>query len=249
MPQDSSPLASAQVTVASWDVDACNRLTTAALGRHMQETAELSAARMGASFHELRRANQTWVLSSLLLRIDRFPGFQDRITVETWPRDIVRRRALRDFRILDAQDTVIATATTSWYCIDLDRRRPMDPGQWRTSPWLTDQKATDRDPDKLPGVITPSAEAPVPLRWCDLDLNGHLTNTRYQELVLECYPESWLRSREVAEIELNFLAEGHYPETLLSRRQADETMVDAWHHDLVRQSDGKAICRARVVWR
>jgi acyl-ACP thioesterase len=236
--------------VASWDVDAHNRLTTSALGRFMQEAAEANASGLGAGFADLLAAGQTWVLSGLLLRIERYPRFTDPIEVETWPRGIDRRRALRDFRMRDRSGRQFAAATTSWYCLDLASRRPVAPERWRTVDWLTSERAIDRDPARLPGAgDAAETEVAVPVRWSDLDLNGHVTNTRYQDLVLESYPDRWLRERAIAEIELNFMAEGSYPDTLLSRRHPDPTGEHAWHHGLVRRSDGREVARARVVWR
>ena len=94
------------VTVTSWDVDANQRLTTTALGRYMQESAEVNAASMGAGLEDLAREGQTWVLYGLLIRIARYPRFRDRISIETWPRELVGRRAMRDFRIRDAAGNV-----------------------------------------------------------------------------------------------------------------------------------------------
>jgi acyl-ACP thioesterase len=237
-------------TVASWDVDARNRLTTAAVGRFMQEAAETNARRIGFGYDELRARGLAWILSGLLVRLDRYPRFRETVRVETWPVDLVGRRAVRDWRILDASGEEIGAATSAWFCLDLARRRPVSPEEWRDADaWLPTVRAMDRDCDRVPAVAAAEAEVAVPVRWSDLDLNDHLTNTRYQDLILECYEEDWLRTREVVEIELNFLAEGKYPDTLLSRRQAEAGAENTWLHALARASDGKEICRARVVWR
>jgi len=235
--------------VASWDVDARNRLTTGAMGRFMQEAAETSASDLGAGFADLARLGQTWVLTGLLIQVRRSPRFRDRITVETWPRDIVRRRALRDFCIYDDRDQLAAAATSAWACLDLTSRRPVPPDPWRTTAWLTEDRALDREGDRLPPLAAPWHETAVPVRWGDLDLVGHLTNTRYQEILLESYPADWLQNRTIAEIELNFLAEGQYPDTVLSRRQEAVIRPETWLHSLVRTSDGAEICRATITWR
>jgi medium-chain acyl-[acyl-carrier-protein] hydrolase len=236
--------------VTSWDVDARNRLTTSAIGRYMQEAAEVNAAGLGAGYRDLLAEGQTWVLSGFLLQIERFPRFTEHITVETWPRDIERRRAMRDFRLRDRAGEVFAAATTAWYCLDLARRRPVPPDAWRKVDWLADTRATPRDCGRLPGAgLDADVEVRVPLRWSDLDLNGHVTNTRYQDLVLESYPVEWLAERAIAEIELNFMAEGTYPDTLVCRRQRDQDEPAAWHHGLTRASDDRDVARARIRWR
>jgi acyl-ACP thioesterase len=216
----------------------------------MQETAESNARAIGFGYDDLRRQGLAWILSGLLVRLDRYPRFRDPVRVETWPVALAGRRALRDWRIFDGEGEEIGAATSAWYCLDLRRRRPVSPEQWRDADaWLPDRRALDRDCDRVPAIAEPEHEVAVPLRWSDLDLNDHLTNTRYQDLVLECYEGDWLREHEVAEIELNFLAEGKHPDTVLSRRQAAADAERTWLHSLVTQSDGREICRARVVWR
>ena len=252
MTDDPRLITTTAFTVASWDVDATGRLTTTAMGRYLQEAAEANAHGLDAGYAELRAEGQTWVLSGLLLEVRRYPGFTDTVTVETWPRDIARRRALRDFRLRDAAGETFAMAASSWFCLDLASRRPVSPERWRRIAWAESERATDRDPARQPaleGDPDDEVAVAVPVRWSDLDLNGHVTNTRYQDLLLEAYPASWLTGHAVASIELEFLAECRYPETLQSRRQADPAAGGAWRHALTRASDDKDVCRARVAWR
>jgi medium-chain acyl-[acyl-carrier-protein] hydrolase len=250
MNHDHPSVSSQEFTVASWDVDARNRLTPAAVGRLLQEAAETNARAIGFGYQELLRQGLAWVLSALLVRSDRSPRFRDRVRVETWPTTLAGRRALRDWRLLDAEGREFAAATSAWYCLDVQRRRPVSPEKWRDlGTWLPERRALDRECSRLAVLDAAEHEVAIPLRWSDLDLNDHLTNTRYQDLVLESYEADWLRTREVAEIELNFLAEGKLPDVVLSRRQAEEGAEMTWRHSLVRQSDGKEIARARVVWR
>jgi acyl-ACP thioesterase len=239
-----------ELQVASWDVDARGHMTTAALGRYLQEIAETNAAGLGAGFDHLRAEGQTWVLVAVLLRTRRLPRWRETVRLSTWPRTVVRRRALRDFQLTDRDGAELAAATTAWYSLDLQTRRPVDPDRWRQTPWAEDRRALDRDPDRLPDLAgAPQSEVPVPLRWSDLDLLGHLTNTRYHDLLLESYPADWLAAHEVATLELNFLAEGTYPATILSRRGPEPDRADTWRHTLVRADDGRQIARARLQWR
>ena len=66
----------------------------------------------------------TWVLARLRLQLHRRPRMRERVEVETWPSDLDGLRATRDFR-LSADGEPLAVATSTWFLMDVARRRPV----------------------------------------------------------------------------------------------------------------------------
>ena len=58
----------------SYEVDFRNRLRLTVLFHWMQETATTQIERQGVGIDVLRSRNEAWVLSRLLLQMDRYPG-------------------------------------------------------------------------------------------------------------------------------------------------------------------------------
>lgn len=247
MPPPPHLITSLGFTVASWDVDPRNRLHTSAIGRFLQEAAAANATGLGLGHGDLVRLGQTWVLTNLRLEAARLPGYGEVVTVTTWPRDIAGRRALRDFELEDRRGA-FAAAASAWMCLDLQSRRPVSPEHWRQVPWLPERRALTVDLARLPALTGQEFETALPVRWTDLDLNGHVTNTRYQDLLLESYAPDWLADHAITAIELAFLAEGRYPDTLRSRREEHPDRPATWRHALTRAADGVDICRAAITW-
>jgi acyl-ACP thioesterase len=231
--------------VQALDADAGNRLSPGALARFLQEVAAASADRLGFGYEALRARNHAWVLHGLRIRIAQRPGYHQLVHVATWPRELIRLLAFREFLVTDDAGRPVAAASSAWVVMDATTRRLARPDPYLDRPWRPD-KALDRDPQQPAALTAPDAELPVRVRWSDLDLNGHLNNTRFLDLALETFDDAWLLAHEPVEVEMSFLAEGRRGDVLLSRRQKESEGV--FLHSLVRESDGKELFRARTVW-
>ncbi len=231
--------------IEALDADAGNHLSPGALARFLQEIAAASADRLGFGYEALRARNHAWVLHGLRIQISQRPGYHQTVHVATWPRELIRLLAYREFLVTDDAGRPVAAATSAWVVMDTTTRRLVRPDPYLDRPWRPD-KALDRDPQQPPAVTAPDAELKVRVRWSDLDLNGHLNNTRFLDLALETFDDAWLLEHEPVEVEMSFLAEGRRGDVLVSRRQqeGDESFL----HSLVRESDGKELFRARTVW-
>ena len=81
--------------VYTHDAGMNGRMTFGALARYFQEAAWHSAESLGFGYQDALSLNQFWVLVRQYIRMQRFPGWGDRITVETWPRGVDKLRPSR----------------------------------------------------------------------------------------------------------------------------------------------------------
>lgn len=236
--------------VTSWDADARGQLATAALGRYLQETALHHADRLGLGIAALQGEGLTWVVGALLVRVHRYPVYEQEVILETWPRTAQGKRAPRDFRLYDEGGTELAAISGVYFLMDLASRHAASLERFAHRTWR-DVRALDRDAGRVPNLTEADAEIvrSLPVRWSDLDLLGHVTNSRYLDLALETYSPEFLATHEIAEMEANFLAEGRYPGAIRSRRSAAQGDATTFRHSLAREEDGRELYRARLVWR
>ncbi len=232
--------------VQALDADAGNRLSPGALARFLQEIAAASADRLGFGYEALRARHHAWVLHGLRIRIAQRPGYHQTVHVATWPRELVRLLAYREFEVTDDAGRPVALASSAWVAMNTTTRRIARPDAYLDRPWRPD-RVLDRDPQQPPAVTAPDTERKVVVRWSDLDLNGHLNNTRFLDLALETFDDAWLLAHEPVELEMSFLAEGRRGDVLVSRRQREEGA--SFLHSLVREEDGKELFRARTAWK
>jgi medium-chain acyl-[acyl-carrier-protein] hydrolase len=247
--------------VHTYELDPTKRVSVPALAGFLQEAAGHSAHARGYSVHQLLEQNLTWVLSRLRIRLRELPGWKAQLTVQTWPSGLDRLFALRDFRIL-SEEREIGAAVSAWLMLDVRNRRLVRPESfldWQDV--IHPERSLAVELDKLPGVEgggPPLQERELPVRYSDLDINLHASNTCYVAWLLEAVPLEILRARRLAELDVDFLAEASHGERILSRAYDAERAaggeprspdgVRAFRHTLLRLVDGREVARARSVW-
>lgn len=172
--------------VTSADVDMFKRLRPGALVNMLIQAAITSADELGFGFGQLSVHNLVWVLSRLQLEIYDKLTIADIVTVETWPKNIDKLLYLRDFTITKPDGSIVAKATSAWLAIDCNTRRPKIINQQANNVFThhKNKHAINATPEKLLPFVNDSCYYVNPV-YCDFDLNGHVTSTRYIDWVFD----------------------------------------------------------------
>ena len=80
----------------------------------MQDIAWEHANLLGFGYDTLKKEQQFWVLSRLLVKIGRRPVWAENFTLETWSRGTDGFYGYRDFNFVDETGENIIQATSSW---------------------------------------------------------------------------------------------------------------------------------------
>ncbi len=233
--------------VHSYEVDAFNLLAAPALAGYLQEVAGNHAAALGVGMPTLMARGLTWVLARQRVEIERPLVLGDVLEISTWPSGVDRLAALRDFEVRRQGGEVAARAATWWLAIDLGTRRPVRPTG------VLDARFHDELPhalpmptDKLPELVSPEAEKRFQIRYQDIDLNLHVTNSSYVAWALESVPQVTWQGARLASLEAHYLAECRYGSRILSRLAGEGE--GRFLHAIVREEDGKELARLRTAW-
>ncbi|MCP5051826.1 MAG: hypothetical protein GY940_31960 [bacterium] len=241
-----------QYLVSSYEVDPQGKLPLPSLAKFMQETAYNHANHLEFGYAQLKEKKLFWVLSRLIIKIEKFPKWLDKIQIRTWPSSVEGLLAYRDFQVLDDQDNVIGAAGSAWLMLDNEKHRPqrMSIVFKDTERLFPDQKALEEKPSKLPNLSNPQTDPPFPVRYSDLDLYDHVNNAKYMQWVVDSYPRGMHENFEIAAFEVNFLSESHLGNEILiqTEKLESEENQPLFLHSLRRKSDDRAVCQARVTW-
>ena len=189
-----------QIRASECDADGTAKLS--AILNLFQEAASLNAESLGFSKSNFaaQGENISWVLTRLRVRMERYPRWEERVRVVTWPRLGRKITAMRDFAMYGADSSLIGIATSEWMVIDLASRRVMP---------IPDGVFALANDERAPVF---GGEAFSKLRWdcreiagnalrfhakrADIDLNGHVNNVHYVEWFMETLPSGMEHCRE-----------------------------------------------------
>jgi acyl-ACP thioesterase len=233
--------------VHSYDVDAFGTLTLPALSGFLGELAGAHASELGVGLETLMPRGVTWVLVRQRVLNPVPIRLGETIEIETWPPGIDRLAALRDFVVRRPGGEEVARATTQWFVLDLATRRPVRPEEVLDPrfPRPTTPPVLE-PPGKLAALERWEFQKRFHVRYADIDLNLHVTNTSYVTWATEAIPrEVWQRAR-LGGVEVSFHAECLYGSAILSRLAP--TGEGTYAHAIVREEDEKELARLATRW-
>lgn len=235
-------------TVRSYEVGPDDRVTPAALANYLQETAGHHAEALEVGPPQLLPHGIFWVLSRLRIVIHQLPRPQSQLELLTWPSELDRAAAYRDF-IMSNGAGKVCEATTGWLMFDLEQRKMVQVPQWVVE---NIPEAPPRNLNferrALPKLRDATHETMIHSRRADLDMLGHVNNVHFLEWALESPPQVWLDEKRLVEIDIQFRNECKAGEEIASRSADVEGEPGALLHSLVRISDNVEIARAFTRW-
>jgi len=211
---------STKYKVNSAETDMFGRLRLGAFVNLLIQSAIKSADKLGFGWNEMSKQNLFWVLNRLTLQIEQIPSWYDRITIETWPKDIHKILYLRDYIIRDGDENIIARATTAWLALDSVSRRPKHVSTDSIGHFtlLKGKHSIKELPEKLLPV-TPNDIRQIQSTYFDIDLNKHVTSTRYIDWMMDSFPQDFHENAYPRLLSVNYMKETRLTDTISLRKE------------------------------
>lgn len=210
-----------QFRIASYQTDVTARIRPSAILEIMQEMAGAHAELLNIGRGRLDPMQLAWVLTRVEVRMDRYPVSGETITVETYPMPNRRVFYPRYFIFRDEQGNQIGCAGSLWVILDVTTRKMAASAEITASmPDNSDLTAPMGMPatvEEIGGQYTESTRLPV---YTDLDVNGHVNNTRYLDWCCNELGIDVMRQHAMLQFAVNFNQEilpGQEIRTVLNR--------------------------------
>ena len=204
-----------EILLRSKDVDLYRRLRLSRLFELPQEASIRHTEQLGMGREKTLDKGLLWVVTMQRCEIERMPEYDERITLTSWPGPMMHVFFPRYYRIADAQDNTLLSASALWMLVDEQTRKMVFPDEWGVEIAGVTTGREIRLPSglrKLP--CTEEASFTVPFSY--VDLNGHMNNTRYFDLAEDHIPAA-AEGRRLKAVGSEYTAEARFRDALTLR--------------------------------
>ena len=236
-----------QFVAEPFHVDYTGHLTIGVLGNHLLNVAGFHSHDRGFGIDRLNKEHYTWVLSRLALEMYDLPMQYEPFTIETWVENVYRLFTDRNFAVLNKEGKAIAYARSVWAMIDTETRKPVDLmaiHDGDIAGYMCDKDCPIDKPSRIK-VNSKEPVAILPVKYSDMDINGHVNSIRYIEHILDLFPVDAFKEKRVRRFEMAYVAETMATDTMAYYMDK----VDDDNFDIeVKKNQADVVCRSKVIF-
>ncbi len=190
------------------------------------------ALELGIGNPVMQDLNAGWVLSRLTVEMSSYPKVNTEYKIITWVESWNRHFSVRDFEIQDSDGNTVGYARSIWMVLNTVTHEnfglshltlPEGVESKRPCPIKRQEKHVDIYPasaSEIPGAALKAntEERKYTFKYNDIDFYRHVNTVRYVSLLLNSYSLEEFDRYFLSRLELSFLHEGNFGETVDIRR-------------------------------
>lgn len=167
------------------DFDKFDRIKPSSVLDLFQDAAGQHAEGIGVGFNDMLAQHYLWVLTRIKFEIITAPTRYQTVVVKTWPLKPNRLNYRREYCIEDTNGNKLIIGSSEWVVIDsVERKLISAPDLYKLDAYHDEVmfegklgKVRDFESVELPRVVDAG--------FSELDVNGHVNNTKYANYVLD----------------------------------------------------------------
>ena len=214
------------------DINSKCELTNTGFLACLEDVASMHSEIAGYGITNIEETKRTWVLLSWKIEILKRPKYNERIKATTWSRKIDRYNALRDFKVYNNKEELIARGTSKWLFIDIEKGKLIKISDDVALAYKQENLEALED-ENMPKLIEPEnyiSCIDYKITKNMIDINNHLHNIYYMDIAKEALPENMeeLNTFELMykkEIKLGDIVKVYY------------SKVDDWNYITIKSED------------
>lgn len=167
------------------DFDRFRKISPASVLDLFQTVAGGHAAELGCGFAPLFARNLLWVLVRTKYQVIKQPDMYQTVVVKTWPLAPSRIGFQREYVMEDENGNTLIKASSDWVIIHSEQRKIVSADNIYPEMEHLTEKSFEEKVKKLPVFSEEGDFITVCPNFSQLDMNGHVNNTKYANYVLD----------------------------------------------------------------
>ena len=167
-----------------YDLDAEGNMKLTALLKYINDASWYSAEAIGVGMRDTLKYDMVFLMQRFGIKIFNIPKMDETIKIRTWPGQSTRSAFKRQGVICSAGDEVIIEWESLWVLIDINERRIKRPNQLPIEFPTYGKQGVEIAAKKIKiPTTTKLASYHHIVQYSELDVNGHMNNAIYADLV------------------------------------------------------------------
>jgi acyl-ACP thioesterase len=230
------------------DIDFNKKLKLSALFGYLQDAASSHAEELGVGLNKLlKEYNSTWVLIRIRVDILRHPLWNEELTVETWPKGPKKFEFERDYIVKDMNGEVIIRGVSVWLILDMETRQMKKSDTVELNyPPIHEERAIDCRLAKVKATGTLEIAYKKVISYSDIDINGHLTNSKYLDFIMDCFSVESHKKYTVASIQISYINEALPGDSIILSRDTTALNMNKVYIEGTNEKNSEPVFKAEV---
>lgn len=192
-----------KIYIGSNDVDSNFELRVSSFFKMMQDIAVEHAEQLNVGHAQTVEKGKFWVITRIYLKVNQMPKYRQNVVLKTHPGKTMKFVFPRHFILEDEKGNVLIRAISTWLVLNQSDRRLC------LNPFVNNELPYEIHPDELslPEKIVHGKLDFIEVRrvrYNDIDLNGHLNNTKYIDFILDMHDSNFFKNNVVTSLSINY---------------------------------------------
>jgi len=200
-----------QIEVKNYEIDINEELKLNSIFNYFQFLASEHADLLGFGYDNLNKTNLIWILSGLKVDIKKYPKWKEILKLKTITKGLTGIYAIRNFELYNKKNELCVEGISSWLMIDKQSFRPARPlrhPELDAEIFFENKNIKPLSKILLSELKTQHSE--YQFKYDDIDLNLHVNNAKYVELVINCFDLDFYKKFKITDFQINFLHQARF---------------------------------------